>query len=120
MLPLVENARCRLSVGAANEIARPACLVFQEQRSHLACKIEKMRLVERSVDHQVTRDFIVHQHVVRRTVCLLDEVRENHVPKHIGIQLLLVRVIANENFHEETVNHHRIEPDEGLFFLYPF
>ena len=79
-----------------------------------------MCFVERSIDDQVALDLVVHQHVVRRAVCLLDEIRENHVPEHIGIQLLLVRIIADEDFYEESVNHHRIESDEGLLFLYPF
>ena len=120
LLPLIENARRRLPVNTANEIARPACFVFQEQRCHLACKIKKVRLVECSVDDQIALDFVVHLHVVRRAFSLFDEVRENHISEHIGIQLLLVRIITDEDFHEESVDHHRVESDEGLFFLYPF
>ena len=79
-----------------------------------------MCLVKLAINHQVTLDFFVRLQIVRDTVSLLDKMRKDNVPQHVGVQFFLVRVIANEDFHEKTVDHHGIETNKRLLFLHPF
>ena len=120
LLPFFKDTGGGTSVGTADEILGAACLVFQEQRCHFAREVKKVRFVECSVNNQIALDFIVHSHIVRDSVRFLDEVGEDYVSEHFGVQFLLMRVVADEDFHEETVDHHGFEPDERFLFLHPF